>query len=40
MTVGNIYIATSMAGSCFVVTTDIPDDTAMVWRGRFHIITN
>lgn len=38
MTVGNEYTAKSWAGSCLVVTTDVPGETRMVHYGRFCFI--
>lgn len=35
MTVGNEYTATGWAGSCLVVTTDVPGETRMIHYGRF-----
>jgi len=35
MTVGKEYTALGWAGSCFIVTTDVPGETRMVHHERF-----
>ena len=35
VTVGNTYEVVDHMGSCIVVTTDVPDETASIWVGRF-----
>jgi hypothetical protein len=34
MTVGNVYVVTELAGSCVMVSTNIPGDRTLIWRGR------
>ncbi len=33
MTVGSNYTVKGWAGSCFEVTTNVPDDFTMIWHG-------
>ena len=35
ITVGSIYVVKDIIGSCLEVSTDVPGDTASLWRGRF-----
>lgn len=35
VTVGQPYTVLDFMGSCLVISTDVPDETASIWRGRF-----
>lgn len=34
MRVGETYTVSGIAGSCFVVSTDVPGDKTLIWNGR------
>lgn len=36
VTVGCAYEVLDFNGSCLVTTTDVPGETAHIWRGRFN----
>lgn len=38
MTVGQEYTAYGRAGSCLIVSTNVPDDKTIIWEGRFRVI--
>lgn len=35
VTVGQVYDVLDTMGSCLVISTDVPGETASLWRGRF-----
>lgn len=35
VTVGRVYDVLDTMGSCLVISTDVPGETASLWRGRF-----
>ncbi len=39
VTVGGIYKVVGLMGSCLVVTTDVPGESASIWRGRFEVVS-
>jgi hypothetical protein len=38
VTPGQCYDVLDTMGSCLVVSTDIPGETASIWRGRFEVV--
>ena len=40
MTIGKQYTVFELAGSCYIVSDDIPGDRTAVWRGRFDTVRN
>ncbi len=37
LTVGRTYTVLELAGSCLRITTDEPEASAFIWRGRFEL---
>ncbi len=37
-TVGRTYAVLDLVGSCLRITTDEPESSAFIWRGRFELV--